>query len=63
MLVNGKKIIVLTVHLLYKLTECHIITGTNFLTSGCNTSQKQTRFSIFKTPKAKSGIPEHDNRK
>ena len=31
----------------------------NRLFAGCNTSRKHTRISIFKIPKAKSGMPEH----
>ena len=30
---------------------------------GCNTSRNYTRISIFKIPKAKSGMPEHKNGK
>ena len=37
--------------------------GTNCQTAGCNTSRKHTRIRIFKVPKAKSGMPEHKNRK
>ena len=29
--------------------------------TGYNTSRKDKRISIFKIPKAKSGIPEHEN--
>ena len=42
-------------------TESHIIPGTNQWTAGCNTSPKHTQNSVFKVPKAKSGIPEHKN--
>ena len=32
-------------------------------TFGCDTSRKHTKISIFKIPKAKSGMPEHKNGK
>ena len=31
--------------------------------AGCNTSTKNTRIKIWKIPKAKSEIPEHENQK
>ena len=35
--------------------------GTHCQTAGCNASTKHTQISIFKIPKAKSGIPKHKN--
>ena len=58
-LVNSKYLL----EILYKLAESHIMPGTNSYTAGCHTSRKYTRISIFKVPKAKSGMPEHKNGK
>ena len=46
-----------------KLAESHIMPGANQQAHGCNTSRIYTRISIFKIPKAKSGMPKHKNGK
>ena len=46
-----------TIHLLNQLAETHIMPGTIWYNSGCNTSPKHTQISISKIPKAKSGMP------
>ena len=53
-----KRFIVNAVHLLNKVAESYIMPGTNQQIHDCNTSRKYTRISIFKVPKAKSGMPE-----
>ena len=60
---KGQRLTVNTVHFLYKLAETRIMPGTNQLTTDCNTSRKHTWISIFKIPKAKSGMPEYKNQK
>ena len=48
---------------MYKLAGSHIKPGAKSQTAGCNISRKDTQISVFKIPKAKSGMPEHKNRK